>query len=658
MLHEIGAGLGDKRAGRAKRAHATMTAHERALLLAVAQAAMPGGRTFAGAGPRAIERVDNFLALAPPSFARAYRAMLLALDAAAYVSHRASLANLPAATVLGILEHWRQGDVARRTVVRMLTAPLKIAHYNDPQMYQSVGCKFGSLRVAQAEKPRFMQERVLGPEAVSAREELECDVVVVGTGAGGAVVARELAERGLAVVMIEEGEFHGREAFTGHAVEMQRKLYRDMGATVAVGNAVIPIPVGRAVGGTTVINSGTCYRTPERVLKKWQDLGLDELSPERLAPYFARVEGVLGVAPAAKQHLGGVARVIARGCDALGYSHQPLQRNAPECDGQGVCCFGCPTDAKRSTNVSYVPLALKAGATLFAGFKVERILRDGERAAGVEGRGRAPDGSERKITVRARAVVISAGTLMTPLLLEDNGMGTSSGQLGRNLSIHPAMAAMALFDEKIDGANAIPQGYAIEHFHDEGMLFEGAFAALDIAAASFTIIGPRLVELLEKYDHLACFGVMIEDHSRGRVRRGPGGRPLITYRIDDHDTARLKRAAEILARVYFAAGARSVFPMVHGFDELRGEDDLARFRNARLKARDFDLSAYHPLGTARMGRDARSSVVGQDHQVHDTPGLYVADGSVVPTSPAVNPQVTIMALATRAADKIAQAVGS
>jgi choline dehydrogenase-like flavoprotein len=142
------------------------------------------------------------------------------------------------------------------------------------------------------------------------------------------------------------------------------------------------------------------------------------------------------------------------------------------------------------------------------------------------------------------------------------------------------------------------------------------------------------------------------------VRRGPGGRPLITYSIDDHDTARLKRAVEILARVYFAAGARVVFPLVHGFDELHGLDDLARLRNARLHARDFDLSAYHPLGTARMGRDPRSSVVGPDNQVHDTPGLYVSDGSVVPTSPAVNPQVTIMALATRAADKIAQAVGS
>jgi choline dehydrogenase-like flavoprotein len=164
------------------------------------------------------------------------------------------------------------------------------------------------------------------------------------------------------------------------------------------------------------------------------------------------------------------------------------------------------------------------------------------------------------------------------------------------------------------------------------------------------------VELLEQYDHLSCFGVVIEDRSGGRVRRGPGGRPLITYSLDENDAAKVKRGIDILARIYFAAGARVVFPLVHGFDELHGLDDLTRLRHARLRARDFDLSAYHPLGTARMGRDPRSSVVGPDNQVHDTPGLYVSDGSVVPSSPAVNPQVTIMALATRAADKIAQAV--
>ena len=648
MLHEIGAGLGERRV-RAQ----CLDGRQRATLLAIAQAAMPAGRHFAGAGTRAVERVEHFLALSPSSVASGYRAMLTALDAWSLATGRAHVSSLPEASVLALLERWRTGDIARRTVVRMLTAPLKIAHYNDPQMYSDVGCRFGSLPVAQAERPRWMQERVVPASSLDGDDSVECDVVVIGTGAGGAVVAKELAEQGYAVVLVEEGDYVTRDQFSGHAAEMQRKLYRDMGATVAVGNAVIPIPLGRAVGGTTTINSGTCYRTPARVLRHWvDDYGLDALTPERMEPWFDRVESILGVAAAETRYLGGVARVIGRGCDTLGYRHQPLRRNAPECDGQGVCCFGCPTDAKRSTNVSYVPLALKAGATLFTGLRAERVLVDAGRAVGVVAKGRAPDGSPRIVTVRARAVVVACGSLLTPLLLEASGAGLSSGQLGRNLSIHPALGVMALFDEKLDGANGIPQGYAIDQFHDEGILFEGAFAPLDIAAATFTLIGPRFVELIEQYDRIGCFGVMIEDVSRGRVRRGPGGRPLITYTVGDHDVARLKRAVEILGRVYFAAGARSVFPLVHGFDELRSADDLERFRRARLRARDFEISAYHPLGTARMGREARSSVVGPDHQVHDTPGLYLADGSVVPSSPAVNPQITIMALATRAAGEI------
>jgi len=625
-----------------------LSAAERESLSKVARAAMPAGRVFPAAGDATVDKVDHFLALAGPTVARGYRALLRGLDVAALLHHRRPLRRLEPAQLDDLLERFRRGDYARRSLLRLLTTPLKVAHYNDPSMYEHVGCRFGALPVSKPERPRWMQERVARLTDLDG-ETLECDVVVIGTGAGGGVAAKELAEAGCAVVVLEEGDYHQRDAFTGHPVEMQRKLYRDMGATVSIGNVTIPIPIGRAVGGTTAINSGTCYRAPSRIFDKWQhELGLGELSADAMAPYYERVEGVMGVAPAAPQFLGGVARVVARGCDALGWKHAPLRRNAPDCDGQGVCCFGCPTDAKRSTNVSYVPMALRAGAQLVTGARVEEILVEGGRARGVVARA-----GNRMLRVRARAVVVAAGALLTPLLLERNKLGLGSGQLGRNLSIHPAVAALALYDEILDGANAIPQGYSIEEFHDEGILFEGAFAPLDIGAASFPILGRELVSLLEDYRRLACFGFMIEDTSRGRVRRGPGGRPLITYWLNDHDVARIKRGLELLSRVFFAGGARRVMPIVNGFDHLSDEADLERFRRARLGARDFELTAYHPLGTARMGASASSSVVGPDQQVHGVDGLYVMDGSVVPTSPAVNPQLTIMALATRASEKLA-----
>jgi hypothetical protein len=608
---------------------------------------MPAGKIFHGAGEECVAKVDNFLALSPPAVAKGYRAMLWTLEASAMLHHRRPLERLGDGEVLSLLERWRTGDYAGRALVRLLATPLKLSHFNDAKLYESVGCKFGSLPVAQPEKPRWLRQVTAGAD-LPVDESLECDVVVIGTGAGGAVVARELAEQGHAVVMIEEGHYHQRQDFSGHAVEMQRKLYRDMGATVSLGNVSIPIPIGKAVGGTTVINSGTCYRAPDRIFRHWQkDFGLHDYSPDHMAPYYARVEEVMGVEPAKMKHVGGVGRVVARGCDALGYKHAPIPRNAPACDGQGVCCFGCPTDAKRSTNVSYVPLALEAGAMLFTGLTADEILVEHGRAAGVVARA-----GGKKLTVRARAVVVACGSLLTPLLLQRNKMGDAGHQLGRNLSIHPAIGAMALYDEVVDGSNAIPQGYAIEEFHEEGILFEGAFAPLDIGAASFTLFGPRLTQVLEQYKHMACFGLMIEDTSRGRVRPGPAGRPFITYWLNHHDVARLKRAVEILSRVYFAGGAHTVLPLVNGFDEFHSPADVEKFRRARVTARDFEITAYHPLGTARMGADPRKSVVGPDFQVHDTPGLYVADGSVVPSSPAVNPQLTIMAMATRAAESL------
>ena len=623
-------------------------------LVAIAEAAIPAGARFPAGGEPAVARLDAFLATLHGAAQRWFKTMLAAIENGARLRYGSRFSHLSAARRLAFLEWWDRGPYLRRMSLRLLLTPLKVAHFDDAEIFRMLRCPHGGQAPEAAdERPRWL-ERVTSGATIARDEEILADVVVVGTGAGGAVVAKELAERGLAVVVLEDGPLLTRRDFTRKAVDMQRLAYRDMGASLTVGNAAIPIPMGRAVGGTTLINSGTCYRAPDRVLAKWRsELGLRELTPEHLAPYYARVEEILGVATASAAWIGGVGRVIARGCNALGWKHAPLRRNAPDCDGQGVCCFGCPTDAKRSTNVSYVPLALRAGAQLFTDAKVRHVLVEGGRAAGVLAR-TAGGG---RLRVRARAVALACGTLLTPVLLEKNGLCRASGQLGRNLSIHPAVAAFALFDERIEGYNAIPQGYAIEQFHDEGLLFEGGSLPPDIAAGSLASFGPRFVEIMESYDRVAIFGFMIQDRSRGRVRPGPYGRPLITYWLDDGDVARIKRGVELLARVFFAAGARAVLPLVHGFDEFRDERDLERFRAARVRARDFDLSAYHPLGTARIAGDPRLGVCNADHEAWDLPGLYVTDGAAVPTSLAVNPQLTIMALATRAAERIAARLG-
>jgi choline dehydrogenase-like flavoprotein len=619
----------------------------RETLTAVAETAIPAGRFIPAAGEATVAKVERFLDRLPSPLQTGMSGLLRAVETAAWLGHRRSFARLPPEKRLAVLESFRGGDVVRRLMLRAIVSPLKIAHFDDPALYKQLGCVYDGHAKAEA-KPAYMRDRVhadLGGDLA-----VECDVVVIGTGAGGAVVARELAEAGVAVVMIEEGAYFDRSDFTGRPFELQQKLYRRGGATFSVGNIAIPIPLGQTVGGTTTVNSGTCYRTPDRVLARWQhELGLHDLGPDGLGRYFERVEGVLGVAEARGELLGGNGRVIARGCDAIGLvRHHPLKRNAPDCDGQGVCCFGCPTDAKRSTNVSYVPLALRSGAELFTRAKMTRIIVEGGRARGVVAQ--THDGHA--LTVRARSVVIACGSIMTPLVLAREGLGGRSGQLGKNLSIHPAAGALAEFDETILPWKGIPQGYAVEDLHDEGILYEGAMVPLEMTMSITTLIGPELVRLAESFDHVASFGFLVEDSSRGSVSEVMG-QPVIRYWLGEPDVAHIKRGLDVLAQIYFAAGARRVHLPLAGFEVLDSVDDLAALRRAKVRARDLDLSAYHPLGTARMGLDPSASVVGPDHQCHDTPGLYIVDGASVPTALGVNPQITIMAMATRAAEKIA-----
>lgn len=628
-------------------------ARHRETLIALAETTIPAGAVFPGAGEKAARSVEVALRRGPGLLATGYAALVQTVDAVATARHGRRFARLDGPRRLALLEGMRKGALPGRLAVRALVTPLKVAHFGDPAFHRAVGCVLPI--AAPQERPRHLREHSRAAADLGGDADFDCDAVVIGTGAGGAVVARELAERGLAVVMLEEGGHVHREQLNGRPFEMGRLLYRDHGATFSLGNAAIPIPIGRTVGGTTAVNSGTCYRAPARVFRAWrEELGLVDLTDEVMDRHYARVEEVLEVARARAELLGGVGRVIARGCERLGYRrHGPLLRNAPDCDGQGVCCFGCPSDAKRSTNVSYVPLALRAGAELIHGARVEQITTRGGRAVGVVARAL---GAGHVVTVRARAVVVSCGALMTPVLLAENRLCQKSGWLGRNLSIHPAAGVLAEFDEDIAGGGRfIPQGYAIEEFHEQGLLFEGGSTPLDLTMAVLPFLGPRLVELAERFDRIAMFGFMVEDESRGRVR-AVRGRPFITYRLGRADVAQVQRGVEILARVFLAAGARRVLPLVHGFDELCGEADLGRFAAARLRARDLELSAYHPLGTARMGADPRRSVVGPDHQSHEVAGLYVVDGASVPSSLGVNPQVTIMALATRAAEVIGRAL--
>lgn len=540
------------------------------------------------------------------------------------------------------------------TLLRVLSLPFRTAYLTAEENLARIGLR-GGVTPPVATEPARWRTQITAAADIQAAQDIDCDVVVIGTGAGGAAAACELASRGLAVVMIEEGAYHDRRDFNGRLTEMVPRLYRAAGATVAVGPSLIPIPIGRSVGGSTTINSGTCLRTPDPTLADWRAEGLGDFTPEHMRPFFELVEEVLRVRPAELREVGEIAAVIASGARCIGLTEaRPLLRNAEGCDGQGVCQLGCPTDAKRSTNVSFVPRALDRGAVLYTGFRAERLLRDGTTIRGVIATGRGGGGARMALRVQARATIVAAGTLLTPRLLRASGV--RSRWLGRNLSIHPAGVVTGWFpDREFDHERSIPQGFGVHDLGTDGLMFEGGTPPFLGHGLLSPLQAEDFVRFTERYRQTAYFGFMIKDTARGRVLRGlRPDLPLLAYAMNERDFALFKRGIDLLARMYLAAGAREVaLPAPTGITVVRDESELTAFWRTRPGPRRFLISAYHPLGTARISSSPERGVCDPEHRVWHANGLYVMDGASVPSSLGANPQVTIMAMATRAARLLA-----
>ncbi|MBX3272342.1 MAG: FAD-dependent oxidoreductase [Sandaracinaceae bacterium] len=623
----------------------TLRPSERALLARLAEAVIPSGPRVPGAGEATPALVQAALDEAPAESAFLVRGALWGIEAVSAIAHGERFSEMSVRDRERLLSRWlSEAPGLSRHALRGLVALVKTAHFDAPHVARATGTR--TYPRSRAEPPRWLA-RTRDGASMREDETIEVDVVVVGTGAGGAPVAYELARRGHAVLMLEEGRYFGRHEMVGRASEARRAMFREGGQTLAFGNVMMPIWTGVTVGGSTTINSGTCYRTPQRILRRWRDdLGLSDFTDEAMAEWCARVEAILGVEPTPEAILGGGAHAMRPGLEKLGLAGHAILRNAPGCDGQGRCMFGCPTGAKASTNESYVPRAVEGGAGLVTRARVTEVSVEDGRAKGVVAR----TAGGATLRVRARATVLSCGALMTPIVLARQGLANRSGRLGANLSVHPAAPVLARFPRRVAMQENVPQSWAIEALADEGVMIEESGNPPEVVAVALPFVGARLLETIERYDQLAAFGVMIEDASRGTVRPGRGGRVAIRYSMSDADAHKLQRGVALTIEAFLAAGAEVVYPAVRGFDEIVDAAGLARFRAARLRPEDFALSAVHPLGTAAMGTDPRASVVGPDHQVHDVPDLYVVDGASVPTALGVNPQITIMAMAHRAAE--------
>ncbi len=496
---------------------------------------------------------------------------------------------------------------------------------------------------------------ILSYESYETERTFSANVIVIGTGAGGAVAGTELATFGHDVLFVEEGSWIPTDSFNPYTTESIPRLYRDAAATVIFGNPPIPYVEGRCVGGSTVINGGMAYRPPERVLDEWQATTLSpDLGPRGLEPLFDEVEDEVSAKEQLPESIGEDSRIMVEGANKMGWSYVVNRRNQDRCVGSNNCGLGCPTGAKQSTLVSYMPRAMAAGARCLTQIRVERLLIEGGRAVGIVGhavnpRTRKPD---REITIRARAVIVACGAVQTPYLLLRHKLGRPSKQLGKNFLCHPNAKVLAVYPRDVRGWQGVSQNTQIRHFHEEGLLFAENFVAPSILAAYLPFHGERAWELMQRYNQMVLSGVLVEDSSSGRVTRSMLGIPYVRYDVTPLDHARFLKGVRLLSEMHFALGAEQVILPFFNQPVAHSVDDLQKIPELQKSPSTLELFTPHLMGTARMGSRPEYSVVDLSGEVWDLPGCYVADASLFPTAIGVNPQITIMALAKRVARRV------
>ncbi|MCS6836381.1 MAG: GMC family oxidoreductase N-terminal domain-containing protein [Anaerolineae bacterium] len=621
-------------------------------------------RRYSAEHTQLAERVEEALLVATDEAARTELKLLLNAFEVGPVNGLlggswAAFSALPLAEREKLLAQWATSglEVRRKAFMALKRVILFMGYTNQPDgkhpIWREIG--YGPL------PPPSDEPRPIEPLAITDSRTLETDVLVVGSGAGGGVVAGELSAAGFDVIVVEKGGYQAERDFTGDELRSNQDLFEKQGALTTEDTSIMVL-AGATLGGGTTVNWNASFRTPAHVLEEWaRDYGLDFVIS---ADYQASMDAVMARTNVntAESHPNPNNRRFADGCAALGYHLDVIPRNVKGCEDCGFCNFGCPFGSKQGTLKTYLQDAYARGARIIVKAHVLRVLHEDGVATGAVVEATGPDNKVRLITIRARIVVVAAGAIHTPALLRRSGL--TNPNIGANLRLHPTSVIFSLFDEPIRTWQGAPMTRISKQFADldgrgYGVALEVAPAHPGLTAATMPwISASRHKELVAQMERLGNVIAITRDYYGGRVKLDKRGQPILDYRLHPYDRNHLLRGLLEALRIHHAAGAEEIYAPQNALLgwKRRSGDNFASFlhkvETAGLEPLNFPLFSAHQMASARMAADPKRGALDLTGQTWEVENLFVADGSVVPTATGVNPMMSIMAMAHYVAQRV------
>jgi len=650
-----------------------LTAYEERAFLAIANAVLPEMTSLdafdaAGGGALSRGRLPELLGRLDPADRRAARVLLAALETRAgalfFVGHAKPISRLTSHQIEHALLSMLKGRPLERTTARLMTQ-LVLLLATWPNLDRTPSVVHTAMGYPGPRTPPPETQHRLRTESIAGPSTWTCDVVIVGSGAGGGTAAAVLAAAGLDVVVLERGGYFAERDFTHYQDDADRDLY-DTRASADLGIALLS---GKTLGGGTVVNYTTSLRLPDDVRAEWdREAGFrDVFTGAALSASFDAVSARIGVTTSESRPWFR-DRLMQAGSEKLGLPVAEMPRNVRGCHQDercGFCNFGCRSGAKQSTLRTWLEDASANGARIAVNADVERVLIDDGHAVGVRasvGRDRTP------LTVFARATVICAGALFTPAILARSNV--RSPALGRHLRLHPVTGLFGRMDEPTDPWGGVMQARIGTGLTDldgrgYGVRYEaGALHPVEYAQFGGFGGGADLKRFLRSYRYQSALGVVLRDHGEGHVELSRRAPPRYHYALSAEDREHVRRGVHRGLEILLAAGAseiRSTTFTPHSYRPASGaplSSFLERLDRQGYQVLEAGYGSFHQMGTARMGKDPARSVISEHHEVHGHKNLYVMDGSVFPTASGVNPMLTIEALAHRGATLLAEHLGT